>query len=55
MYSGSIPTIGIATMSMTMQVEADMPVLSLRTPARIPPAIPPTSKNVDKLALASGL
>lgn len=42
---------GMAMTSMTEQVLAGMPVESLRTPANIPPIIPPTSKRVDTLAL----
>lgn len=36
---------------MNVQVVALIPVLSLKTPAIIPPNIPPTSNTVDKTEL----
>ena len=40
----------MANTNMTAHVLADIPEWSDTTPAIIPPTIPPTSKNVDKVA-----
>ena len=46
---------GMERMEAIPQVTALIPVKSLRTPAKIPPKIPPTSKRVDKSPLSLSL
>lgn len=50
-----IITKGAARINMPTHVVADMPVLSLTTPAKMAPAIPPTSKRIEISALKRAL